>query len=113
MGSDEAPCRNRLPHCRFHSGIAALGERSYPIARTLGRQGLSSGLAGEEIPLLSRILAIVDAYDAMTHERPYREAVSHAKALAELERCAGTQFDPDLVAVFVEQLEQRVVVAVE
>ena len=76
-------------------------------------RGYPRGLAGEEIPLLSRILAIVDAYDAMTHERPYREAVSHAKALAELERCAGTQFDPDLVAVFVEQLEQRVVVAVE
>jgi HD-GYP domain-containing protein (c-di-GMP phosphodiesterase class II) len=59
------------------------------------------GLAGEEIPLECRILAIVDAYDAMTGERPYKGALSSQEALQELRRCAGTQFDPDLVERFI------------
>lgn len=54
-----------------------------------------------------RILAIADAYDAMTNDRPYRKAMSHREAIAELQRCAGTQFDPSLVAKFIEVLEQK------
>ena len=60
------------------------------------------GLGGNEIPFISRIFSIIDAYDVMTHERPYREAVSHDKALDELKSCAGTQFDPKLVEIFIE-----------
>jgi len=63
-------------------------------------EGYPRGLRGEEINLLSRILAIADAYDAMTSDRPYRKALSKEEALAELRRCAGTQFDPTLVGVF-------------
>jgi len=63
-------------------------------------QGYPLGLRGEEIPLECRVLAIADAYDAMTSDRPYRKALPRAEALKELKRCAGTQFDPRLVEVF-------------
>ena len=62
--------------------------------------GYPDRLAGDQIPLEARIIAVCDAYDAMTSPRPYRHAVSHAEALAELARCAGTQFDPAVVAAF-------------
>jgi HD-GYP domain-containing protein (c-di-GMP phosphodiesterase class II) len=63
-------------------------------------QGYPLGLQGEAIPLPCRILAIADAYDAMTEERPYRKALSHREAVEELRRCAGQQFDPHLVEIF-------------
>lgn len=68
-------------------------------------EGYPIGLREEEIPLECRILAIADAYDAMTSDRPYRKALSHAEAVAELDRCAGTQFDPVLVKKFLEILD--------
>jgi two-component system cell cycle response regulator len=64
--------------------------------------GYPDGLAGEAIPLASRIIAVCDAFDAMITERPYRPARTPAMALAELRRCAGTQFDPHVVHTFVE-----------
>jgi putative nucleotidyltransferase with HDIG domain len=64
--------------------------------------GYPSGKAGEEIPIEARVLAIADAFDAMTSDRPYRRALSRSEALAEVERCAGTQFDPDIARVFLE-----------
>lgn len=67
-------------------------------------QGYPLGLNGEEIPLECRILAIADAYDAMTSDRPYRKAMSHEEAVTELRRCAGMQFDPDLVEKFASVL---------
>jgi HD-GYP domain-containing protein (c-di-GMP phosphodiesterase class II) len=62
--------------------------------------GYPDGLAGEDIPLGSRIIAVCDAYDAMTSPRPYRHRLSADDALAELRRCAGTQFDPLVVDAF-------------
>jgi len=59
--------------------------------------GYPDRLAGEEIPLVSRIVSVCDAYSAMTTDRPYRGAMTEAQAWAELERCAGTQFDPRVV----------------
>ena len=64
-------------------------------------KGYPRGLEKEETPLLARIIAIVDAYDVMTNGRPYKEAISREEALKELERNAGTQFDPNLVEKFV------------
>jgi diguanylate cyclase (GGDEF)-like protein/PAS domain S-box-containing protein len=69
--------------------------------------GYPLGLKGEDIPLECRILAIADAYDAMTSERPYRKKLASEQAVEELNRCAGTQFDPSLVKVFVHQVESR------
>jgi diguanylate cyclase (GGDEF)-like protein len=65
-------------------------------------KGYPRGLKGKEIPIHGRIMAIVDAYSAMTLDRPYRKARSHEEAIAELRRCSGTQFDPTLAARFIE-----------
>ena len=62
--------------------------------------GYPDGLAGAEIPLGARVIAVCDAWDAMVTDRPYRRAMPREEALAELERCAGTQFDPDVVEAF-------------
>ncbi len=66
--------------------------------------GYPRGLERDEIPLLSRIITIVDAYDVMTNGRPYKEAMSKKEAVKELEDCAGGQFDPELVEEFVEMI---------
>jgi len=68
-------------------------------------KGYPSGLKGENIPVEARILAIADAYDAMTSPRPYREQLTSQEALDELKRCAGTQFGPELVDVFCKIIE--------
>ncbi len=64
--------------------------------------GLNQTLKGEEIPLISRILAIADSFDAMTSNRPYRVAMPALKACEEVQRCSGTQFDPEVVEAFMK-----------
>lgn len=66
--------------------------------------GYPLGLREEKIPLLSRILAVCDAYDVMVNGRPYRNPISKQEALKELQRCAGTQFDPSVVKIFMEKI---------
>ena len=63
-------------------------------------KGYPRGLKGEEIPLIARILSVVDAYDAMTEDRVYRKAMSNEAALEEIKRNSGTQFDPQIVDIF-------------
>jgi diguanylate cyclase (GGDEF)-like protein/PAS domain S-box-containing protein len=70
-------------------------------------KGYPDKLAGKAIPLASRIIAVCDAYDAMVSERPYKQPEEPAAARAELRRCAGRQFDPEVVAVFCAVLEER------
>jgi diguanylate cyclase (GGDEF)-like protein/PAS domain S-box-containing protein len=64
--------------------------------------GYPKGIKGEQIPLLSRLLSIADSFDVMTHDRPYKKAFTVDEAIEELKRCAGTQFDPNLVLVCIE-----------
>jgi len=66
--------------------------------------GYPLGIKGEAIPFLARVLAIIDAYDVMLRGRPYQPKVTKEKALIELKRCAGIQFDPKLVQVFIEMI---------
>ena len=95
---------------RILNGAAAMR----PIARLVRSTherfdgtGYPDGLAGEEIPLGARIVAVCDAYAAMTSERPYRAAMGPEDACGELRLAAGTQFDPRVVAAFVEELAAR------
>ena len=67
-------------------------------------EGYPQGLAGEEIPLLARIISIVDAYDVMTNGRPYKEPMSKEEAIKELKRCADSQFDPEIVEMFINEV---------
>lgn len=86
--------------------LAAIAEYIlYHHERWDGR-GYPAGLKGEEIPLLCRILAVADAFDAMTSDRPYRRAMTCEEAIKELEKGAGSQFDPAIVAVFLSHLRE-------
>jgi diguanylate cyclase (GGDEF)-like protein len=95
-------------HCEIGHRIALSTSDLAPVADYILKhhewwdgRGYPLGIQGEEIPLECRILAIVDAYDAMTSERPYKGAMSHIESVQELRRCAGTQFDPNLVEEFI------------
>jgi HD-GYP domain-containing protein (c-di-GMP phosphodiesterase class II) len=70
-------------------------------------QGYPVGLAAGQIPLQARILAVADAYEAMTNDRVYRAAMPESEARAELKRYAGTQFDAEIVELFVKLLERE------
>ena len=69
--------------------------------------GYPEGLSRESIPLLSRVIAVVDAYDAMTNNRSYRAAMPVSRAMEELKRCAGSQFDPFIVSEFLKMLKEN------
>ncbi|HEX3693150.1 MAG TPA: diguanylate cyclase [Solirubrobacteraceae bacterium] len=69
--------------------------------------GYPHGLSGDELPLAARILAVADAYEAMTSDRSYRDAIGHEAARRELRRCAGTQFDARVVAAFLTALDRE------
>ena len=75
-------------------------------------KGYPEGLKGNKIPLISRIVAIADAYDAMTNDRPYRKAMSKKKALGEIERESGAQFDPSLAKIFTKILTSKSLVKI-
>ncbi len=98
-------------HVRFGEmivrGVAQISDAIEPVATHHERfdgTGYPRGLKGKDIPLLGRVLAVVDAFSAMTLDRPYRKALTKAEAIEELRKGAGTQFDPDVVAAFLEAL---------
>jgi len=69
--------------------------------------GYPLGIGGKEIPIECRILSIADAYDAMTSDRPYRKAMKQEETIAELQKNAGSQFDPELVDIFITILQNK------
>lgn len=71
-------------------------------------KGYPRGIKGEEIPLVARIITVADAYEAMTVERTYKKQFSKAEALDELRNCAGTQFDPDIIQIFCENVIDKI-----
>ena len=69
--------------------------------------GYPRGIKGEEIPVLSRISSLVNAYEAMTSNRPYRKKMTKKQAIEEIKRCSGTQFDPGIAKIFIEVLKEE------
>jgi putative nucleotidyltransferase with HDIG domain len=109
LSSDEWATMRRHPV--WGAEILAQGE-GFEVARRIARwhhenidgSGYPDGLRGEAIPLEARIVRIADAFDAMTHARPYKPPRAIEWALEELARCAGTQFDPELARLFIDQV---------
>jgi putative two-component system response regulator len=107
---------------KAHTSIGAriLGDSDFPILQ-MGTDialthherwdgtGYPAGLQGEAIPITGRIVAVADAFDAMTHVRPYKRAFTVARALTEIKRCAGTQFDPRIAEAFMTLVHDELV----
>ena len=94
--------------------IASVSKELQPIAEYIlhhherwDGNGYPDKLKGEEIPLLSRIITVVDSHDVMVHDRPYHKAMSEEQATEELLRCSGTQFDPHLVTIFLKVINNE------
>ena len=98
---------------RTHAELGAklLGDSRRPVLRLAAEiarnhhenwdgSGYPAGLAGEEIPIAGRIVAVADVFDALTHSRPYKPAWSTADAIAEIESQSGRHFDPKVLAAF-------------
>jgi putative two-component system response regulator len=97
-----------LTHCNIGPSIVAplVNDRIVEAIRhhhdSYDGSGLNQKVRGEEIPLGARILAVADSFDAMTSDRPYRPAMTASKAVAEIKKCAGTQYDPVVVKAFLK-----------
>jgi putative two-component system response regulator len=101
-------------------GERILGDSEFPILQMASEiafahhehwdgRGYPSKLKGPAIPITGRIVAVADAFDAMTHVRPYKGAFSVRHAVAEIKRCSGTQFDPQIVEAFMTLNHQELV----
>ncbi len=94
--------------------IAESSPKLKPIAESIlshhewyNGQGYPRGIKGDEIPILSRISFLINSYEAMTRDRPYRKRMTEREAIEEIKRCCGTQFDPKIVKVFLEIIKEE------
>lgn len=69
--------------------------------------GYPKGLKDKEIPIISKIISVIDSFDVMTHDRSYKKAMTIKEGIAELQRCSGTQFDPEIVEIFIDVLTEK------
>ena len=90
-----------------HAGLGDIAAWVRAHHERIDGRGYPAALAGADIPLEARILAVADAYEAMIADRPYRAGMPAAEAREELERCAGTQFDPAVVRAFIGTLDRE------
>lgn len=111
---DEHEWKIMKEHCERGYKIASSSEEFALVADEIlshherwDGSGYPRGLSTDSIPYLARIISIVDAYDVMTNHRSYSPAVSQEEALKEIERCAGSQFDPELTAEFIKMIKAR------
>jgi HD-GYP domain-containing protein (c-di-GMP phosphodiesterase class II) len=95
-------------HCEIGYRIANTIPELVPIAEGIlshherwDGEGYPHNLKADEIPLMSRIVAILDTYSDLTNDMPYRKAISASEAIEEIKRCSGTQFDPSIASVFI------------
>jgi len=89
------------------AGFERVSEATLAHHERFDGQGYPAGIAGTNISIEARIVSVIDAYDAMTHERPYRKAMSHDEAMKQLDLHSGTQFDPAVVEVLKAVLVER------
>jgi len=87
--------------------FSLVSEAIYAHHEQWSGKGYPRQIAGEEIPYLARIIAIIDAYDVMTNERSYKKAISKNQALVEIRNCSGSQFDPILATKFIEMMKNK------
>lgn len=111
LSSTEMSEMKRHSEIGYH--IAAATPDLNPIAHLILKHherwdggGYPLGMKGKDIPIECRILSVVDSFDAMNNDRPYRKALTREMALAELQKCSGSQFDPTVVEVFIELLKE-------
>ena len=93
-----------MAHCGFRTLAPALPYVLFHHERWDGL-GYPTRRVGDEIPIEGRLLAVVDAFDAMTSERPYRPALTLDDAVVEIKRCSGSQFDPEVAGAMIEAVE--------
>jgi two-component system cell cycle response regulator len=112
---DDAEWELMRQHSVIGERILGAAPAMRPVARLVRASherfdggGYPDGLAGAAIPLGARIIAVCDGYDAMVSDRPYRAAMTQERAIDELRRCAGTQFDPDVVVAFAQAIASRI-----
>jgi len=110
LSKEEWKIIKELPEIGYR--IAESSTKLKPIAESIlshhewyNGQGYPRGIKGEEIPILSRISSIVNSYEAMTRDKPYRKRMTKKEAIEEIKRCCGTQFDPKVANVFLEILK--------